>query len=242
MLTDCLFSISQFTNIFTTLNCLKTSKTMSQINTEYFWRLLCERDYKKHFIPDNFYQTYKYYYQVSKSKFKYGRMYQLIIDKSKKIPMQKDRKYDILNYIRRKTKHEIINEANEIVQHHNTHKSISKKYNEFADLNINEPIEFHNDFYLGRCVQFILDTNNKIELSDIITKIKKDILDLAHTMKARILAPSEGTDFDVDCEDCGTWSYGDKRCACGDRRYHLYCPDIVSSLDYTDIDSYPEHY
>lgn len=118
-----------------------------------------------------------------------------------------------------------------------------RKYNDFDKLNLEIPESYKNKFYLGRCVQFLLDTNNKMEWNDIITKTKEEIIDMAHEAKTNILYPKEGDAFEIDgCYNCNYWSYGDKRCSCGNRRYYYYAMGPVSSLDDTELEGYPEPY
>ena len=46
MISDCLFNVLQFSDIQTTVKCLRiTKETNSYINTQYFWKQLCERDF-----------------------------------------------------------------------------------------------------------------------------------------------------------------------------------------------------
>ena len=81
MFNDCIFNILQFSNISVIIKCFVINKNSTSLNTEYFWKLLCVRD---NIINNNLtnYHTYKQHYELAKSKFKYGRTYQLVIDKS----------------------------------------------------------------------------------------------------------------------------------------------------------------
>ncbi len=244
MINDCLFTALQFCNTPDIVKCLViTGKTNIYINKPYFWKLLCERDFMDEYNNielDSYYKKYKqcYIFKLLKTEFKYGRMYQLVIDKSKSIPQCHNRRYEIIRYIESKTKNEIIEEANQIVQKHVNRKSNkTKKYNEFANLKINEPIKCQDDFYLGRCVQFILDSNNKMYWSEIFDEI--DIVKKAHEIKSKMIYYiKEGDSFKIKgCDNCDTWYYGDRRCSCDNIKFYLECDD-VDSLDDTDIYAY----
>lgn len=217
-------------------------------------------------------------------EFEYGRRYQLVVDKTKTIPPELDRRYQILRYIKSLTRDEIIEESKNIVNSHQKkielyqkkieirqkytdfyQKNIElyqksgekkvecghsrrgqmkiRKYNDFDKLNLEIPESYKNEFYLGRCVQFLLDTNNKIEWNDIITKTEEEIIDMAHEAKTKILYPKEGDAFKINgCYNCSYWSYGHKRCSCGNRRYYYYDMGPVATLDDTELEGYAEPY
>lgn len=246
MITDCLFNTLQFSDIYTIIKCLNVKQYNSSINTEYFWKCLCERDYKNDYQTTNsqtYYQKYKqcHIYTSCNTDFEYGRMYQLVMDKTKRILPSYGRRYRILDWMEMQSKEKIIQEANYIISNHN-YKRHRHIYNEFAKLKLKEPLEYKDDFYLGRCVQFILDTNNKITSKEIFENDREEIVNLAHEMKAKILYPKVNDVYKVDCDECYVWYYGNKRCSCGNRRYSLYVLDTVNSLDDTELTSYPEHY
>ena len=46
MANDCLFTTLLFCNIKTVIKCVSLSKTINIINTQYLWKLLCERDHE----------------------------------------------------------------------------------------------------------------------------------------------------------------------------------------------------
>jgi len=243
MINYCLFNVLQFCDTPNIVKCLvMANETNTCMNRPYFWKQLCERDFMDDYNNielDGYYKKYKqcYIFKYFITEFKYGRMYQLVIDKSKSVPQSHNRRYAILRYIKSKTKNEIIEEANQIVQKHINRKSNksnkTKKYNEFANLEINEPVKCQDDFYLGRCLQFILDSNNNMYWSEIFNEY--DIVEKAHEMKVKMLYPKEGDSFDIKSCDCGTWCYGDRRCSCGNRRIELECDDYINSLDDTDL-------
>ena len=254
MIRDCLFNVLQFSDIQTTAKCLKTTKEInSYINKQYFWKQFCVRDFINDYNNiklDGYYEKYKqcYIFKLLKNEFKYGRMYQLVIDKSKSIPQSQNRKYEIIKYIESKTKYEIIDEANQIINKHNNKKSNKQKlYNEFANMELNEYDEYIDNFYLGRCVQFILDSDNTIFWKDIFNQEyinDKQIIEKAHEMKSKILYPTIeiGKKFYIkSCENCCIWYYGDTRCSCGNRKYVLN-HIIINSLDETDVLIYAEPY
>ena len=167
------------------------------------------------------------------SDFQYGRMYQLVIDKTKNIENIPDRRYECLNYIDTLTKSEIIKEAYVISKRLNKRK-INNEWHELE-------IDHIGNFYFGRCIQFILDSNNKINIKDLLNKTELDIVQQAHEMKTLMLASKKGTEFAVRGCDCDTWYVGDKRCDCGNRRCYLESKS-VRSLDDTSICEYVAHY
>lgn len=122
-------------------------------------------------------------------------------------------------------------------------KKKKKVYNEWYKLEIDKPITIkcEDEFYFGRCVQFILDSNNKINIIDLFNE-GYDVIGEAHEMKTLMLRPKEGDELSVDgCDDCNTWCVGDRRCECGNRRCSLAHQD-ATSLDDTSVYAYAECY
>lgn len=212
--------------------------------------------------------------------FQYGRMCQLIIDRSKNITEDKYsyRREKCASYMKSKTKDDVILEAYTIINKFQNKRKY-KIYNEWHDLNISTRIsEFipknleyrdlndfdicietsqqdyfikrsishvkHEDacFYLGRCIQFLLDTNNKINIHDLFIKTYSEIINQAHDLKELILMPKEGDELRISgCDSCSTWYIGSRRCECGNRRCSLI-HDSVGSLDNTSLNAYGECY
>ena len=83
------------------------------------------------------------------SDFEYGRMYQLVIDRTKNLENKPSRRRKCGSYMKSKTKQEIIKEAYQITNIFRK-KYKRKEYNEWFDLDI----DHEGDFYLGRCIRF----------------------------------------------------------------------------------------
>lgn len=163
--------------------------------------------------------------------FEYGRRYQLVSDKTKIVPQRPGRKYSILSWMSSQTEEDIIKESDNIA---NYYAKQERFYNEFNKFNLGYDVVCEDDFYFGRCVQFILDTNNKITWNEIMAKTHDEIIELAHQMKMKILQPKKGDLFHISECDCGWWSYGDNRCECGDVRCS-YVDGEVFSLDDIEV-------
>lgn len=43
---DCIFNVLLYSDINNILNCLSTNKIIKKISSEYFWKLLCKREYR----------------------------------------------------------------------------------------------------------------------------------------------------------------------------------------------------
>lgn len=203
-----------------------------------------------------------YYIDVKYDEFQYGRCYQLVIDKSRNITFRNTsvskggvliasdqnitgnykinpRRKNVDKYIKERTRAEIIKEALLISITKANQKNISRKprkiFNEWHKLDIQ--YSFENNFYLGRCVQFILDSNNKIYL-DNIQKESGEIIADAHQMKAKMLRNTINNSYVCDCDICGIWYFDENRCQCGNRRVLLIGNDIVESLDDVQLECY----
>lgn len=171
---------------------------------------------------------------VCPNEFQYGRMYQLVLDKSKAHKPEPGRGERMQKYIKTRCKEEIIVEAIQILLPYRNRRK------DWHNLLENSPP--NGDFYFGRCVQFLLDSNHKRKYEGLIVSriatVKK-----AHDEKQRQLTPGIGSvEFDVsnqcDTEEC-TWTYGEKRCDCGNMKFDLYI-EPVTSLDTTELTMYPE--
>ena len=173
------------------------------------------------------------------SEFIYGRMYQLVIDRTCHVYTEKQKKQErgerrrdyVLKYIKLRTKYEIVKEALDITKYFSI-KSGNNEWNKLFSYDCDY------SFYIGRSLQFILDTNNKICLNDIIKLSADSIKRLAHDMKANILKPSEFTRVHIRrriCE-CQEYHIGDDTCLCGDVEMTVEFNNFVYSLDNTDLD------
>jgi hypothetical protein len=105
------------------------------------------------------------------------------------------------------------------------------------------PDKFHyKSDYLGRCVQFLLDSNHKRNIGP--DDLSLDLIDEAHKWWERMCKPREGTKYHFkECDTCSSWTVGDRRCSCGNRRIDLvmdFCETF--SLDTTSSDWHPEAY
>ena len=182
------------------------------------------------------------------SRFYYGRAYQLVIDRSKNIKetLYRKRHEECLGYMKFKTENQIIHEAFTIAQKFKENKR-TKTYNQWSNLDIDKPHNYicYADFYFGRCVQFILDTNNKIYIEELFSIEYHKVISKAYEMKTSISLPKDGDELSFDddyCDDdCGTWTVGAGRCRCGNRRCDLAYSGITT-LDDTDAGAYAEPY
>jgi hypothetical protein len=173
------------------------------------------------------------------SKFEKGRIYQLVIDRSKNIVIKEGRIYNCDDYMNTKNKIDMMGEAYTIIDNFRKGRKYKngKKYNQWHQLHL-----FSNDnFYYGRCIQFILDTNNNKDMNELLNKYISVIITEAHLLKTELLRPKIGDIFSVRGCDCNEWSYGDRRCSCGNRRCYLEYKNVIN-LDDTELYSYVECY
>ena len=174
--------------------------------------------------------------------FEYGRYYQIVADRSKYIYETKyiKRRENIIHYMNTGSVDQIIGECLLII----LEAKIKPKSNDWYDITMSISIhnEVYDDFYIGRCIQFILDTNNNIKASELVNMEEKDLVFKAHEMKTRLLLVKDGIDIEFKgCDYCDTWTVGDKRCSCGNRRCFLDY-NLLTSLDDTNIVSGVECY
>ena len=175
---DCIFNVLQFSDCTMITKVLSVNKDNVSINTLYFWKLLCERDkikINKKLSPN---KIYKNYYNSLKTEFKYGRCYQFVIDNLTNNILSdyyndKSDEFDIIGFMNSKAKVQVINEAINIIRKNNIKLQNSNKF-----------IKYHNKFYLGRCVQFIIDFTIEINFDQLIIKSPNAIIKKAHIMKA----------------------------------------------------------
>lgn len=170
---------------------------------------------------------------VIDTPFKFGRAYQLVKDKSKNIKTDRwyrKRRHASIMYMRSKTSDQIIDEAFEIISNYKNSRSFkSKSPNEWLDLVSNDGND-EDCFYKGRCVQFILDTNNKISIKDVFSY--NNIYGEAHEMYNKILhRETKGKEYEVKIGShyC-TYTEGNRRCDCDDMRCYLDIDD-AETLD-----------
>ena len=99
-----------------------------------------------------------------------------------------------------------------------------------------------DDFYEGRCYQFLVDNEEKIPVGYF------SLVNVAETHWHDMLMKNyekEGTSYYIKCCDyCSEWTYGDRRCSCGNRRMMLTSDsdDYRCHLDKSDIRVYPQPY
>ncbi len=85
-------------------------------------------------------------------------------------------------------------------------------------------------YYIGRCFQFLLDTNAKITLDKIYNPI-----DEALALNAKIRCKPKEQMYDIKCcQNCSTYYYDDRRCSCGNRRI------LVNFYEYLPLDDWYE--
>lgn len=186
--------------------------------------------------------------------FLYGKLYQLVSDKSKQVTGC-DRKYGIEKWLKQSSKEDIISEAIKILTDYETKliptgPRIGKKMKRTQEKRLlNDKNEWNDwvyvmkqsfqpkkdDFYVGRCVQFLLDTNGHLYKSSMF-KNPNQIVELMKKEKERVLFKQlDGQLIHISysmCE-CEEWRIGEKRCECGNRRINLdyEMPDV----DDTDL-------
>jgi hypothetical protein len=160
--------------------------------------------------------------------FFHGRMHQLVIDRSRNIREERDKynRFRIIStrrqvsqeWMRTHSRSEINQEAISIIN------STSRRALQRGDNNWYRIFDYismdMDNFYVGRCVQFILDTNNKqrptfendTEISIILT---------AHEKMTQIQTPREGRSMTHKLCDCRGWTVGNNRCDCGNIKCYL---------------------
>lgn len=179
------------------------------------------------------------------TEFEYGRCYQLLIDRSKKFKhsISYPRREQVIDYVSNKSRSEIIIESYGIINDFRKKNYWrNKKYNQWHDVWINSKEEDY--FYYGRCIQFLLDANNKNNIDDLLSDTYNDVITKAHKLKHTILLstlPKEGEVlYTKQCEE-RSWIVGETRCNCG-RKLYLTYDDIVDNLDTTDLNPYAVAY
>jgi hypothetical protein len=177
----------------------------------------------------------------AQKEFIYGRCYQLVLDKSRAISRAPRRAELALAYARARTKDQIIEEAKQIIK-------TSKNTAAWATALLHVNVLVECDEYYGRCIQFLLDSNHKRQLAELITLGKEKVEEMAHSERTKQLFPKPGKlkfntskMCDYMCDDGCTWTYGNKRCSGDNRRYMLEW-EALSSLDETYVYAYPEPY
>jgi len=172
--------------------------------------------------------------EINSTEFYKGRIYQLVTDRSKSIPLDRYRKYHIKDYMKKKSQNELIIEAYEIINS----KKKRVKYNDWGKLfcNIDDSL---NNYYIGRCFQFLLDGDNKIEFDWLIKQNADEIKKMAEEMIGWWFRPQEGDSYRSRCydDDCMYYYYGDTHCECGlTKHYVVY--DTLCNLDDVDCGAY----
>lgn len=179
------------------------------------------------------------------SKFHDGQRYQFLID-FYPIPYTYNRKIEIRQYVKSLSKDEIVEKCRELSDDKMPVYSIKegeqpkvKKYK-----NYNKTLELYtgnnrpNDFYEGRCHQFIIDSSKHDP------NLFDDIVSEAQSIWCTILSRShqiEGTLYNIKCCDyCSEWIYNNHRCSCGNVKICLYVETLCITLDDIDIAVYPQ--
>lgn len=174
--------------------------------------------------------------------FLYGRFYQLVADKSS-FYQGPGRRHRVCSYLNSKSKEEMIIEAREIANNY-LNKKGQKKTSGWCHFNQEIPAENQNDFYFGRCVQFVMNSNNQLLYDDLILN-RTNTINKAIEMKTLQIYPKKGQTFDTH-KICGyesncTWSYGEKRCSCYNMRFYLEVYP-AESIDDVELEAYPSKY
>ena len=189
--------------------------------------------------------------------FVYGRYHQLVMDRSKFYKWYDDRRrkavpnYDgcrreaVPKYIASRTPEQIVVEARSILANGSKKPVIND--NGFATMAPEYPVSITNDesIYLGRCVQFLLDTDRKQYKLDVLLTWSADTLKVkAHGAKYNIYYEKykhkeESCDCECECKahdfyggdfDCRR-AYGEKGCKCSTCGLLLDNLAPVKSLD-----------
>ena len=74
---DCIFNSLLYSNINNISNTLLICKHINLISTQYFWKLLCERDYKLEymdFIDKSYYDNYRLCTELTNMTEKYNKI------------------------------------------------------------------------------------------------------------------------------------------------------------------------
>lgn len=183
---------------------------------------------------------------AAQKNFQYGRAYQLVIDKTKAVPNVQGRAMKVQEYIKTRSRAEIITEANNIINHTN------KKADWVYIWNYVEKLDVDDEYY-GRCVQFLLDSDYTVKIATLIAIGQNAVVKRAHETREKQLLPAVGTltfDTTKECGDaCGdgsedgsegcSWTYGDKRCSKDNKKYSLGW-EPLKNLDTPCLCFYPE--
>lgn len=182
------------------------------------------------------------------SDFVYGRLYQLVRDKSTNIIGSQYRKREkkCEEYMDALSFEDTVKEAYSLLQRAYKFRKYSEWYgdrtiqsNGWDDVEVGNHKAVKDSFYVGRCIQFILDSDSTVDIKSLLVKENDHIVREAHDKKNEMLLPQEGERLEFrDCEDCDGWEVGDNRCLCGNRRCCLEQKSWVSSLDDSSISYY----
>lgn len=203
----------------------------------------------------------------------YGRHLQIVINYSKmktskysaygglKRSSHRARRYDISEYITRKSHQEILNEARKISK--KIIDKIESKYH-FKQSNITKlmltekinlykldfkftpeiletffPFKNSGDYllYVGRCIQFLIDTNRKkYTYENLGTLIYEEIINKAHKIKTKILIEQRApyrVNCHCTCDDHNlcTWTPWNNRCDCDNAKFWFIMDLKSATLD-----------
>lgn len=175
--------------------------------------------------------------------FVFGRLYQLVINRSKAVGLEKYRRHRILNYIKGKSEYEIIMEGLAIAKTYNNKnmkRYKSRQTNGWHSFTQKVPKEHMNNFYLGRCLQFVLDSSNKKEYSSLLIDEEQTINEAHNLRKLQVKKYIDNGFHHVWCgsiylnhgEEGCNWTIGKDTCDCEFKRYWLEEEDITN-LDQT---------
>lgn len=262
---DSLIEIANFLQIHSIAKILRISKQTHMLNSNTLWQHICKRDFNiqnEQFecmqITDNYWYNIYQKNIFFNNDFYYGRCYQLVSDKSKKIfPDENEqyRNYYISRHMRNMKKWEVITEATIIA---NEAKCSGKNYNLYNlglyvsmdDNNVcdSDENEYYDNKmqYFGRCVQFIMDQNKHTLINEFFGLTFTQVVERAHEIKYNVLKEYIEHEFEhkynIKYCDCGTWYSGSNYCECGHNRIDFYIAEYITSLDDPEIEHYPEPY
>jgi hypothetical protein len=136
-------------------------------------------------------------------------------------------------YMDNLNKDEVISEGLDLIYTSKRNPKKVNNQNEWREIFL--PVQnnsLYSDFYFGRCLQFLLDSNNKKSMKVICSQ---EIIGEARRIRTKHLTPKKGTELHHECcNNCSTWTLGEKRCDCDNVRCTVYFGS-VSELDDTEI-------
>ena len=183
---------------------------MKYVKQWFLIKILCEQ----YLCVDLFLLIIK---NATLSPYLYGRMVQAVMHKSEHIKMKNGykRQIEAVHYIQSQSVCNIIKEAKTLLQ------------------DVCYPIDYHNQYKYGRCVQLTLDYGYQFYCEFSFEKI---YFGAQSCMTIKLTPPLYETIKITGCDTCDEWRIGDRHCHCG--RYRCFVNYKNITLDTTDITGY----